>query len=174
MIPIDTSIPHQYEKSSWFHFGMPSHRMDSGNCSIQDYQETSQYLIDFQCSFAFHLSGYIYMLSFNCYRKKHKTGPGIFILETRVWHIAWWPVRTGTGSPVSVYERFEPDICNITLNHDVGSVFSSIFTGNLVMIFWENMGNVGSWMWQSCSNVRWLPDILLYPRFAAKSLNNCF
>jgi len=117
---------------------------------------------------------YIYMLSFNCYRKKHKTGPGIFILETRVWHIAWWPVRTGTGSPVSVYERFEPDICNITLNHDVGSVFSSIFTGNLVMIFWENMGNVGSWMWQSCSNVRWLPDILLYPRFAAKSLNNCF
>jgi len=51
------------------------------------------------------------------------------------------------------------------------SVFSSIFTGNLVMIFREN---VGSWMWQSCSNVRWLPDILLYPRFAAKSLNNCF
>ena len=117
---------------------------------------------------------YIYALSFNCYRKKHKTGPDIFILETRVWHFAWWPVRTGTGSPVSVYERFEPDICNITLNHDVGSVFSSIFTGNLVMIFWENMGNVGSWMWQSCSNVRWLPDILLYPRFAAKSLNNCF
>jgi len=73
-----------------------------------------------------------------------------------------------------VYETIEPDICNITLNHDVRLVFSSIFTRNLVMILRENVGNVGSWMWQSCSNVRWLPDILRYPRFAAKSLNNCF
>ncbi|KAL3604914.1 hypothetical protein D5086_005773 [Populus alba] len=71
------------------------------------------------------------------------------------------PIGEGTGSTVSVYETLEPDICNITLNMMMVSVFSSTLTGNLVMMSRENVGN---WLGQSCSNVRWLPDILVYPR----------
>lgn len=89
--------------------------MDSGNCSIEDYQETSQYLNDFQCCFAFNLSGKKKtILVFLCWRQ----GFGILLDDL---------FRTGTGSTVSVYETLEPDICNITLNHDDGfSIFFDI------------------------------------------------
>jgi len=72
-----------------------------------------------------------------------------------------------------VYETLEPDICNITLNHDVGFCIFFDIHWKLGYDFQRKCGKCGKLDVQSCSNVRWLPVILLYPRFAAKSLN-CF
>jgi len=79
--------------------------MDSGNCSVQDYQETSQYLIDFQFRFAFHLSGYIYIYIY-IYMRYHLTATGKKTKQALVflyWRQGFGTLpddlfRTGTGS----------------------------------------------------------------------------